>query len=341
MRIGVAGCGLIGCRRAEVASRSGEDEVLLVADVARERAEAAGQRFGCGWTSDWRRLLERPEIEAVVVATTNDWLAPIAVASLEAGKHVLCEKPPGRSAAEAEAMLRAAQNSGRTLKIGFNHRHHPAIERAHRLCAAGAIGEPYWVRCRYGHGGRPGYEREWRFRREVSGGGELLDQGIHAIDLARWFLGEFRQALGLTARWHWPPAEGDGVEDNAFALLRSEGGRVASIHVSWTEWKNAFHFEVCGREGYLAVEGLGGSYGPETLRWGRRRSEGGPPEEQRFEFPGPDVSWELEWREFKAAIKERRQPLGSGRDGLEAMKLVEQIYRSAAEAARAAAAGGR
>ena len=325
MKVGIVGCGQIGRRRAAVVRRSSVDELVIVADVDRDRSTTLATEWDCLAATGWPEVVARDEVDIVVVSTTNNWLAPITVAALQAGRHVLCEKPPGRSAEEASQMLQAARASGRTLKIGFNHRHHAAVWKAKELLDQGSIGEPLFIRCRYGHGGRPGYEHEWRAAPAISGGGELLDQGIHAIDLFRWFLGDFHEAFGYTGTWFWDMP----VEDNAFALFRTEDGRVASLHASWTQWKNVFSLELFGHDGYLIVDGLGGSYGTEQLTWGRRRPQSGPPDEQHFSWPGADTSWEQEWREFTSAIREDRQPLASGHDGWQAMRMVRAVYESA------------
>jgi len=325
MRVGIVGCGLIGRRRADVVLPSPGDELVIVADVDEGRAGSLAREMGCLATTDWREVVTRGDVDVVIVSTTNNWLAPITTAILRNNKHVLCEKPPGRNPKEAQQMVEAARASGRKLKIGFNHRHHAAVWKAKELFDQGRIGEPFFIRCRYGHGGRPGYETEWRANPEVSGGGELLDQGVHAIDLFRWFLGDFQEAFGYADTWFWNTP----VEDNVFALFRTAEGQVASLHASWTQWKNLFSFEVFGQDGCLIVEGLGGSYGVERLRVGQRRGEGGPPEEEVLEFPGPDISWEAEWREFASAIQENREPLASGYDGWQAMRMVYAVYESA------------
>lgn len=325
MRVGVVGCGLIGRRRADVVRQSPGDELVIVADVDQGRARSLAREMGCLATTDWQEVVARDDVDAVIVSTTNNWLAPITIAALQDGKHVLCEKPPGRNIEEARQMMVAARTSGRKLKIGFNHRHHAAVWKAKDLFDRGVIGETFFIRCRYGHGGRPGYEKDWRADPEVSGGGELLDQGIHALDLFRWFLGDFQEAFGYTSTWFWKAT----VEDNAFALFYTARGHVASLHASWTQWKNLFSFEVFGRDGYLIVEGLGGSYGPERLRVGRRKVEGGPPEEEVLEFPRPDTSWEAEWQEFVSAIRESREPLSNGYEGWQAMRMVYAVYESA------------
>jgi predicted dehydrogenase len=373
VNVGIVGCGLIGNRRAREAQAAG-DRVLLVADVHAGRAREIASAAGTNWTEDWRDVARNPQIDVVVVSTVNKYLLPITLAALENGKHVLCEKPPGRNVNETRRMVDAASKNGTVLKIGFNHRHHPAIRKAHELCSRGEIGPIMFIRAVYGHGGRPGYEKEWRADADLAGGGELLDQGVHLIDLCRWFLSagpeqesEFTQAFGLLATSFWdlgyyksaneqmgelanmrigksanPPASQSTnyspatqdlpiyqLEDNAFITLRTPTGQIAQLHTSWTQWRNRFTFELFGADGYLIIDGLGGSYGPETLTIGRRRPESGPPEEERLDFPGPDLSWQAEWQEFTSAIREGRQPLANGEDGLKTMLLVDAIYRSA------------
>src|SRR5918999_895184 len=315
----------MGARRARVAREAG-DEVTRVADVSEERAAAAAAEVGSGSTTDWREIARAPEIDAVVVATPNKDAVEITTTLLEAGKHVLCEKPLGRNAEEAATMVEAARANDRVLKVGFNHRHHPAIARAHELASGGAIGPLLGIRAAYGHGGRPGYEHEWRGDAELAGGGELLDQGVHVVDLCRWFLGDFERVSGVVATWYW---QVEPLEDNAFALLRTPSGRVASLHTSWTQWRDLFRLEGFGRDGYLVVDGLGGSYGPERLLVGTRIGDGAVPDEEEWRHDGGDVSWDEEWREFTAAVREGREPLGSGRDGLAVAAILDAIYASA------------
>ncbi|MGB8993038.1 MAG: Gfo/Idh/MocA family oxidoreductase [Desulfobaccales bacterium] len=324
MKIGIVGCGLIGNRRAQVAQAL-EDEVLLVADIEAERARATAKAVGADWHDDWQQVTNHPDIEAVIVATVNKSLLPVTLGALQSGKHVLCEKPLGRNAREAKEMVEMAQKADRVLKAGFNHRHHPAIWRAHELVQAGKIGPLVSIRAAYGHGGRPGYDQEWRGDPELAGGGELLDQGVHIVDLCRWFLGDFVQVSGMLGTWFWHVQP---LEDNGFALLRTASGQIATIHTSWTQWKNLFRFEIFGRDGYLLVNGLGGSYGTETLTLGLRRPESGPPREEIWQFPGPDNSWQAEWQEFKTAIGEQRQPLGNCHDGYHAARVIDAIYES-------------
>lgn len=152
-----------------------------------------------------------------------------------------------------------------------------------------------------------------------------MDQGMHVLDLSRWFLGDFSQATGFLTTSYWDVAP---LEDNAFVLLRTAERQVASIHVSWTQWKNLFSFELFGRDGYIIVQGLGGSYGTEQAILGKRAFLE-PFKEEEVEFRSEDPSWGNEWREFVSAIDHNRQPLGSGHDGLEAVKLAYAVYESA------------
>ncbi|MEW6382163.1 MAG: Gfo/Idh/MocA family oxidoreductase [bacterium] len=325
MKVAIIGAGLIGNKRAMAIGKSPGCRLAAVCDVNPERAGKLAQMYGADTYQNWEEMGQRDDIETVVIATVNKFLAPIAVFFLERGKHVLCEKPLGRNAREAGLMVEAARKSGVKLKTGFNHRHHPGIARARQLVDEGRIGEISFLRCRYGHGGRPGYDREWRADKNLCGGGELLDQGVHVVDLFRWFAGDFHEVFGYLPTLFWNMQ----VEDNAFALFKTKTGQIASLHTSWTQWKNIFSFEVFGRDGYVIVEGLGGSYGPERLKAGRRRSEGGAPEEETIDFPAEDISWEEEWKELVQAIRENREPLGSGQDGYEANRMLEAVYDSA------------
>jgi predicted dehydrogenase len=273
------------------------------------------------------------KVDVVAVCTSNKFLAPIAIAALQSGKHVLCEKPMGRNAEEAAQIASAARTAGRILKVGFTLRFHPAVRRAHQLCSSGDLGPIFFIQAIYGHGGRPGYEKEWRGDPELAGGGELLDQGVHLLDLSRWFVGDLDVVAAVTPRWHWEVAP---LEDNAFVLLQAPGGQVASLHTSWTMWKNRFAFEVFGRDGYARIDGLGGTYGAESLTVGRRRTEGGVPEETITKYEQPDQSWEADWRDLITSIEERRDPEVDWEAGLAVMRLVDEIYARAAKTSDAA-----
>ena len=328
MTLGVAvvGAGVVGSRRA--ASAAEQSRLEVVADVDEARAAGLAKQYGARHTTHWETAVTDDAVDVVAVCTSNKFLAPIVVAALGAGKHVLCEKPMGRNAHEADQMADAARKSGRVLKIGFTLRFHPAIRRTHELVTQGAFGPLYFVRAVYGHGGRPGYEKEWRGNQDLAGGGELLDQGVHLLDLSRWFLGDLAVVGAVVPRWHWEVAP---LEDNAFVLLQTQGGQVASLHTSWTLWKNRFSFEMLGRDGYGRIDGLGGSYGVETLTIGRKGTVGGTPEETSTTYELPDPSWEEDWLDLIACIKDGRSPAVGADDGLAVMHLVDDVYTLAAK----------
>ncbi len=331
--VAVVGCGLIGKRRAEQADAHPRSRLVATADLSEEAARSAAEPYGALHFSNWQDAINRDDVDLVLVATPNGLLSEVACAALRAGKHVLVEKPMGRNLAEANAMKAAADAAGRRLKIGFNHRYHPAIAEAHRRFASGQIGSFIHARARYGHGGRPGYEKEWRGNRELAGGGELTDQGVHVLDLLQWFVGSAPdEAFGYLQTAVWPLGD---LEDNAFALLRWNSGGIASLHTSWTQWKNLFSFEIFGTAGSLVIEGLGKSYGIESLSVAIRKPEGGVPNQEAFAFDGPDESWALEWDDFVTGITSARPFLGEAHEGVEVMRTLDAIYRAAASGAPA------
>jgi predicted dehydrogenase len=270
----------------------------------------------------WEEAIVHPDVDLVVVATTNDALTPIAIAAVEAGKHVLVEKPAARTVSELDRLIAAAERHHRQVRVGFNHRYHPALLEARQLVDRSALGPLMFVRGRYGHGGRVGYDREWRADPAKAGGGELIDQGVHLIDLASWFLGSFTDVHGIATTYFWDMP----VDDNAFMTLRTATGQIAFLHVSCTEWKNLFSFEIYGRTGKIAIDGLGGSYGVERLAYYRMLPEMGPPETTIHEYPGGDRSWAIEFAEFLDDIHLGREPsvaLGAARA---ALAVAEQVY---------------
>ncbi len=324
MNVGIIGAGLIGGKRAAALTAFPADHIVVVCDTDAQRADNLAATARCEAVTDWRDVVSRADVDIVVNAAINSVLEPITVEAFAQGKHVLCEKPLGRSAMEAQRMVEAAAKADRILKTGFNHRFHPAILEALARCSDGSIGDILTIRARYGHGSRPGMEKEWRSSKELCGGGELLDQGVHVIDLIRAFGGEIAEVYSRVETKFWNIE----VEDNAFAILRLDSGATCQFHVSWTNWRNVFSFEVSGTAGYIAINGLGGSYGPETLEIGHRRPEGGRPDIETITYDPEDTSWGMEWMEFRDAIDNKRQPGGSGLDGLMANRVVEALYES-------------
>ena len=319
--VGIIGCGLIGTKRAKALEPAGK--LLACADLDVARAENLANVYGAKVFPDWRALVAHPGIEVVIVATLHDSLAEITRVAIEAGKHVLVEKPAARTVAELKPVMAAAAKYGVKVHVGFNHRYHRSLRKAREIVDSGALGELMFIRARYGHGGRLGYDKEWRAKPELSGGGELIDQGPHLIDLSRWFLGDFTEVQGFAHTYYWDMP----VDDNGFMMLKTGQKQTAFLHASCTEWKNMFSLEIYGKLGKLDLSGLGGSYGVEKITWYKMLPEMGPPETISWEFPMEDDSWAVELAEFFEDIRLDRNPTAGLRDAQAALTIVESIYK--------------
>jgi predicted dehydrogenase len=321
MKVAIIGCGRVGQKRASSLAGS---RLVACADVVAAQAEALAQTVpGAVPTTNWRVVIERKDVDVVIVSATNDLLVEITLAAIVSGKHVLVEKPAARCVAELDRLIEMAERLNVLVRVGFNHRYHPGLCKAKELCLSGAVGELMYIRGRYGHGGRVGYEKEWRANPEQSGGGELIDQGVHLIDLARWFLGNIVTAEGFASTFYWDMP----VEDNGFMLLKTARRQIAFLHASCTEWKNLFSFEIFGRSGKLQIEGLGGSYGIERLIYYRMLPQMGPPQITSWEYPMGDTSWQNEFAEFLEDIRLQRRPAADLYDARAALQVVEDIYK--------------
>ena len=321
MNVAIIGCGLIGEKRAKAL---GDARLAVCADTNLARAEhLAGTVPDCAATTDWRSAAERKDIDIVIIATPHNALAEIAGVAIQAAKHVLVEKPAARHVDELRPLAALAGKNGVLARVGFNHRYHRAFRQARQIVDSDGLGPMMFLRARYGHGGRIGYEKEWRAQPEISGGGELIDQGVHVIDLARWFLGDFSEIDGYAHTYFWDMQ----VDDNAFLLLKTSQKQVAFLHVSCTEWKNTFSFELYGKCGKLQIDGLGGSYGVERLAYYKMLPEMGPPETTVWEYPMSDNSWDVEMAEFLEDIRLGRQPAAGLQDAVAALDIVDRIYR--------------
>lgn len=322
MNFAIIGCGLIGKKRVNALKLN--HTIRFTADVILDRAVSlAKEAPGAVPTTDWQSAVSHPDVEAVIIATTNNWLAPITLAAVENGKHVLVEKPAALHHTELEPIIAASKKSKSRVQVGFNHRFHPALQKAREIFDSGALGPLMFIRGRYGHGGRVGYDQEWRAKPEIAGGGELIDQGVHLIDLSRWFLGEFTTVEGHAHTYFWNMA----VDDNAFLSLRTPQNQTAWLQVSCSEWKNMFSFEIYGRTGKLQIDGLGGSYGVERLSFYRMLPRMGPPETTIWEYPGEDTSWKLELSTFLNAIETGTEPSPGLDDATAALAVVGKIYQ--------------
>lgn len=323
MKIGIIGCGLIGRKRAQSICRP--NELIMVCDTNLESAAGLSRDFGnIEYTDDYQKLIVKKDIELVIVAVPNFLAARIVLSAVSNGKHVIVEKPGAIASSELLPIMEAIKDTDIKVKVGFNHRYHPAMLKAKELLTREEVGEVMFIRARYGHGGRVGYDKEWRADPRISGGGETIDQGVHLIDLSRWYMGEFSEINGFADTYFWNMP----VDDNGFISLRKEDGRAAWLQVSCTEWKNMFSFEIYCKNAKLEISGLGGSYGVERLSYYQMLPQMGPPDTTIFEYPRGDNSWKMELDDMISAIQNKTPiTMGDVKDAYEALRIVEAIYR--------------
>jgi len=319
MKWGVIGCGVIGRRRGEALPNG--SKIVACYDVNESSAQSYAKDFEAKAYSSLEEFFSKGAPEVVIISTVNSALAPCVQACVNHGVACIVEKPAARSLSE----LKTIKNSRNVpVKVGFNHRFHPAFKDLLDLIRASADADPVmYIRGRYGNGARVGFDREWRANVEIAGGGELLDQGVHLIDLALQICPalEVSSALCKTQYWDMP------VDDNSWALMSAPTGESFSMQVSSTEWKNEFQFDVYTRKTKYVWSGLGRSYGPEKLTIYRMKPEMGPPDVEELNYDGADLSWLKENENFEQAIISKDKAWGSLEDAAACLKRVEDIYQ--------------
>ena len=330
LQFGLIGCGNIGLLRAAALTRTKSLRLVAVSDLDLKQAKTVARRHGGAVDRDWRTLVRREEVDAVIVSTPPSLHAEICIEALKSGKHVLCEKPLARTPGECRSILEAAKQSKRFLATGFNYRFYPSIRKARELLKAGVIGELDHIRSYAGYSAED-HNRPWLHDIEVMGGGALRDNGIHLIDLTRYFLGEVAEVKGFTSDSVWGFK---GCEDNGFALLRSPSGKIASLQASWTEWKGyRFLIEIYGTRGCIRAWCF-----PMLTQatWAEKR--GGRTRRKTHFFPITHL-WEhlrsyqwvvtqsfiQEFQAFSLAIHGESTALADGRDGLRAVEIAHAV----------------
>lgn len=326
-KVGVIGLGKMGQIRAEHILGHPQMKLVAVSDVDLQKSELFPN---AEFYKDYKNLLAEA-LDIVFVAAYNHIAPHAVIRALSAGMHVFCEKPPGRTVEDVEAVIQAeARNPGLILKYGFNHRYHYAIMEAKSMVDSGQYGKILWLRGVYGKSGGTAYEKAWRNDSRLAGGGILLDQGIHMVDLFRYFCGEFEEVKSFTTTSYWDIP----LEDNAFAILRNTHNQIAMLHSSATQWKHKFLLELGLEDGYININGILSStrsYGEESITFARRQFEDeasafGKPREQTIYFDRDD-SWRLEIEDFvNAIVGKRRVETGTSKDALKVMQLVRKIY---------------
>ncbi len=330
LRVGIVGLGKMGMIRKRVLDDLPTTKVVAVCDPTLK--DVSSTQDDLLQTVDYRDVLET-DIDLLFVCTPNNITAEVATAGLEAGLHVFCEKPPGRNLTETRMILDAAErNPHLKLKFGFNHRYHGSVLQAHAIVKSGHLGRLIWMRGVYGKSGGLDFDQSWRSDRDIAGGGILLDQGVHMVDLFRLFGGEFNQCQSMVMNSFWDIE----MEDNVFALLRNDENIVATLHSSATHWKHTFIMDLALTEGHLTLDGIlssTGSYGPETLVVSRRQFEDeafalGKPRQEVIYFD-TDESWSEEINEFVDCVLNNKSILvGTPQDAWKTMELVFKIYAS-------------
>lgn len=324
LRVGIAGYGVVGKRRRHFISRHPDLEVVAVCD--RTFGKSGTLDDGVPYHADYKHLLGE-RLDVLFVCMTNDIAPEVTIAGLEKGLHVFCEKPPGRDVGDIARVIECERtHPGLKLKYGFNHRYHDSVRDALRIIRSGELGKIVNMRGVYGKSKIVAFESDWRTSRALAGGGILLDQGIHMVDMMRLFAGEFTDIHSFISNDFWK----HDVEDNAYALMRTADGVVAFLHSSATQWRHRFNLDIALSRGGLILSGiLSGtkSYGSETLTVVYPHEEdGGDPREQATSY-NRDNSWRDEIAEFAAAILEDKPiAIGCSDDALRTMHLVYRIY---------------
>lgn len=330
LRCGIVGYGYMGEIRKRVIERHPRCALVGIVETNEEKRLSVRE---CPIFSSLEELLQQ-DVDAIFVCTPNRYAPALCIQSMQRGKNVFCEKPPGRTVEDVNNIIKAEkENSGVKLMFGFNHRFHPAMLRAREIVESGQLGSILNLRGLYGKSGGLNFRQSWRNDKEMSGGGILFDQGIHMLDLFRYYGGDFEMVKCFMSNAYW----NFDVEDNAFVILQNKKRQQAFLHSSSTMWKHTFELSIACTEGYMIVRGLlskTGSYGRETLTIAERQFEDvtcaiGNPSENIIYFDR-DESWDLEVQEFIRCIDENRSiTMSSSHDALRVMEIIEQAYEDA------------
>ncbi len=326
LRVGIAGYGIVGKRRHAVIKLRSDMRVVAVCDQNLKNQPAPENDLR--QFPDYIELLKE-NLDVLFVCISNDMAAQVTIAGLEKGLHVFCEKPPGKNLDDIQKVINCERlHPNAILKYGFNHRYHDSVRRALNIVKSKELGRVVNLRGVYGKSQLVtfGQDSDWRVQRKLSGGGILLDQGIHMVDLIRLFAGEFADVHSFISNGYWK----HDVEDNAYAILRTKSGVVAMLHSSGTQWRHLFNLEITLEKGTLILSGIlssSKSYGRETLTIARMRDDDrGDPDEETIHYNN-DPSWADEIDEFANAIlKERKVLNGTSDEAFKTMQLVYKIY---------------
>jgi predicted dehydrogenase len=320
IRVAIIGAGLIGKKRALSLPKG--VTLVAVCDPLFERAQSLAQECRCKAVSDWRAIVEDKNIDALFICTPNNIAAEVGEAAILAGKHILLEKPGARGLIDLGRIERAYKKKKVVVMFGYNHRFHKAMVKAKSLIDSKKYGPVLFIRAKYGHGARLGYDKEWRFNKEVSGGGHLIDQGTHLIDLVNFFYGKAKHAHSKNKTLFWNTK----LEDASFLLLEDRAF-IAQLSTSCLEWKNVFSFEIMLTYAKIQIDGLGRSYGTERLTHYVMSKKMGPPKVYEFVYDGEDVSWKEENKHFFTRIKNNDISDTALKDARYVLEIIDTSYK--------------
>lgn len=321
----IIGSGLQALRRGQAIFDSRDDILVGMFSDNQETALRLSNILRCANFDSVAELLNIEEIDPVVICTPPDSHFEYAKMALEAKKHVLVEKPFTQNSSQSSALLELAKNSEKTLRCGFNHRFHPALLELKNIIEDGKLGSVKFSRSLYGIGLRDEYREEWRANPKIAAGGQFMEQGSHLIDLMQFLIGSVSSIFLKPMNFVLPTTAG---EDSGLALLTHSSGAISSVTSTLLQWHNRFSIEIFGENGFAVIEGLGGSYGVETLKIGMNLP-GQPFKSETIEFRGADQSWAKEWAAFKSACHGNLTFCATPEEGHQVMNIVEAGYRSA------------
>lgn len=320
INVAIIGAGLIGQKRAQHLPKG--VKLQVVCNRSSEKGKALATHFNAVYESDWKKVVKNPDIDAIIVATSHEWLIPISIEAIRNGKDIFIEKPGARNLKEFNKLIAAHKKNPVAVSFGYNHRYHPSIIKAKEIIDSKKYGPVLFARMKYGHGGRLGYEREWRFTKELSGGGLLMDLGPHLIDLTNYLVGPLDEVTGYIGNVFWKT----DLEDVAFFTLKNNKNQFSQISVTCVEWKNLFSLEIMLKTAKIQVDGLGRSYGQEQLTLYKMKPEMGPPDVKVFDFPEEDISWRYENNLFFQKIKKKDFSNKSLLDTSYIFKIISRLY---------------
>lgn len=321
INVGVIGTGSFGEKRAAAVAQCKNAKLVALADLDEAKAGRAAEKLRVE-SVNLEKLLKHQSIDVIAVCVPNKYHADFSTQAMQSGKHVLCEKPMARNSEEANQIVAVAEKTGKFFKTGSNHRCFGSVRKAYEIIQSGLVGDVISFNGRIGNDGER-VKRSWFWDKELSGGGTLIDNGCHLLDLARWFVGDFVEGTGMATNVYWKDCP---VEDTATGVFVTRDGKMATINSSWRQLSGYFHFEVNCTEGYIAVDGRFDTHGGDNIYWQSTRGKG-EIFSLNFGQVKPD-SYVVELEGFFDDIAHNRQPKPSHLDGLAVMKMIETIYQS-------------